>query len=492
MALSRETLEQIASATAFRHEVLETVAYLLAILDAINQDEFLAPRLVLKGGTALNLFYFNLPRLSVDIDLNYIGSSDRRVMESERAEIESNLFGILRRLKLDPALSKSEDHACRCYVASYQSHFSGRGSVKVDINYLHRVTLWPVERMPSISLGHLQVVDVPVLCKYELAAGKIVALMMRQAGRDLFDVARLSNIIDSTDPDLRLAYVIYAAKQPKNWTDVSLDSLRYDGADLAKKLFPVLQADAVSAINMPQQYIDGLLQDCAKFLSPLFPLTGSEVEFVDRLRAGVIDASLITNDPVKISLIKQDPALLWRASRGQKSIVDRRRSSVVALDPEVQKFLSKRNQSKSQTTESSDTGKQVRDDLEKRCLAEHKKVADSLRVWAAQITEADNLAPGMCRLDDQDQFNFTFYMSAYTCTVQFLDFGPEPLGSQPGFRLIFNKGKYLDLKLDTAGSAMSWSSSSPELVFSDAKELASAILDWANDQNFIGQLSALN
>ena len=59
--------------TGFRPEIMEKVWHLMAILDGISVHPFLKDRLVLKGGTALNLFFFDLPRLSVDIDLNYIG-----------------------------------------------------------------------------------------------------------------------------------------------------------------------------------------------------------------------------------------------------------------------------------------------------------------------------------------------------------------------------------------------------------------------------------
>lgn len=56
---------------------------------------------------------------------------------------------------------------------------------------------------------------VPVISLYELAAGKIVALLARTASRDLFDVKQLSTKLSSDDPDLRLAYVLYASKQPR-------------------------------------------------------------------------------------------------------------------------------------------------------------------------------------------------------------------------------------------------------------------------------------
>lgn len=52
--------------------MIEKVLHLLRLLQAMNTHPFLKGKWVLKGGTALNLFLFNLPRLSVDIDLNYI------------------------------------------------------------------------------------------------------------------------------------------------------------------------------------------------------------------------------------------------------------------------------------------------------------------------------------------------------------------------------------------------------------------------------------
>jgi hypothetical protein len=68
--------------------VLEKVIHLLNLLEGFNSHPFLKGRLALKGGTALNLFLFDVPRLSVDIDLNYIGAADRDTMMAERLKIE--------------------------------------------------------------------------------------------------------------------------------------------------------------------------------------------------------------------------------------------------------------------------------------------------------------------------------------------------------------------------------------------------------------------
>ena len=61
---------------------------MLALLEGLRKHPYLKDRLALKGGTALNLFLFDLPRLSIDIDVNYIGSADRDVMLEERPTVD--------------------------------------------------------------------------------------------------------------------------------------------------------------------------------------------------------------------------------------------------------------------------------------------------------------------------------------------------------------------------------------------------------------------
>lgn len=84
MNISHEDVQYLAKTNGFRAEMLEKVIRLIELLNEIFAQDFLKNRLVLKEGTALNLFYFNLPCLSVDIDLNYIGSVDRGIMLEER------------------------------------------------------------------------------------------------------------------------------------------------------------------------------------------------------------------------------------------------------------------------------------------------------------------------------------------------------------------------------------------------------------------------
>lgn len=71
-------------------QTLERVLRLIDVLEFINTDIYLKDKLALKGGTAINLTFYNYLRLSVDIDLDYIGSNDREKMMIDRDLIEKN------------------------------------------------------------------------------------------------------------------------------------------------------------------------------------------------------------------------------------------------------------------------------------------------------------------------------------------------------------------------------------------------------------------
>lgn len=97
MRISRERLETLSTETGFEARILEKVMRLYGILNAFQDHPFLEGKFSLKGGTAINLFLSSIPRLSVDIDLNYIGSSDKEIMLAERPQIERVIEAVLGR-----------------------------------------------------------------------------------------------------------------------------------------------------------------------------------------------------------------------------------------------------------------------------------------------------------------------------------------------------------------------------------------------------------
>jgi predicted nucleotidyltransferase component of viral defense system len=93
-------LRREAAASGFSIGMFEKASRMLALLEAVRSHPFLGPRVALKGGTALNLFVLDLPRLSVDVDFNYIGASSREVMMAERPRVNQAIHAVCGREEL--------------------------------------------------------------------------------------------------------------------------------------------------------------------------------------------------------------------------------------------------------------------------------------------------------------------------------------------------------------------------------------------------------
>lgn len=91
MQFNRIALGRQAKELGFVRDTLEKVYRLADALSFMEKDEILSETLALKGGTAINLTIFDLPRLSVDIDLDYVGKLPRDEMLSQREIITERI-----------------------------------------------------------------------------------------------------------------------------------------------------------------------------------------------------------------------------------------------------------------------------------------------------------------------------------------------------------------------------------------------------------------
>ncbi len=142
MTLSRSDLERVSASTGFQAEPLEKVLRLLDLLQSLRSHPFLKGRFVLKGGTALNLFLFDVPRLSVDLDLNYIGAGDRETMLREKPGIEQAMNAVCRRVGIR-VMRVPVEHAGGKWRLSYDSAMGRTSTLEIDMNYVLRIPLWP-------------------------------------------------------------------------------------------------------------------------------------------------------------------------------------------------------------------------------------------------------------------------------------------------------------------------------------------------------------
>ena len=182
-----------------------TVELLLDITPGI----FAEPLFAMKGGTAINLFLRDLPRLSVDIDLVYLDRDQPR--EQALPAIEGTLGRVSDRLRKMPGISvtRPTGKGDRTMLVT-----RGRARVKVEVNTTLRGTLHtPVIARPTPATMHefRREVQIKMMDPDELYGGKLVAAMDRQHPRDLFDVMHLWEVGGSITPRMRRAFVVYVA-----------------------------------------------------------------------------------------------------------------------------------------------------------------------------------------------------------------------------------------------------------------------------------------
>ena len=89
---NRVELGKAAKERGFVRDTFEKVLRLKEILRYFNEDEYLREHLVLKGGTAINMTIFNLPRLSVDIDMDFTPNYSKEDTEVARKKITEHLL----------------------------------------------------------------------------------------------------------------------------------------------------------------------------------------------------------------------------------------------------------------------------------------------------------------------------------------------------------------------------------------------------------------
>lgn len=317
MRVSQEKLTDEAERTGFRPDLLEKAAMLLHLLASFQNHPFLKGKLALKGGTALNLFFLDVPRLSVDIDLNYVAHPGREEMLKDRPKIEQALTAVFSRegftVKRMP-----EDHAGGKWILGYQSALGQSANLEVDVNFIFRVPLWPVSIMDSRTVGSWTARNVPVLDAHEIAAGKLAALFSRHQARDLFDCHQIMSL-DLDPAKVRAAFLAYGAMNRNDWRQVKLDDVDFDPKELARQLTPTLRTIAARDAGTAEEYGRRLVEETKEALAFLFPLTDAEMEFLNRLLDyGEIHPALLTDDADLQARLSEHPLLKWKALNVRK------------------------------------------------------------------------------------------------------------------------------------------------------------------------------
>jgi predicted nucleotidyltransferase component of viral defense system len=210
----------------------------------------------LKGGTAINLFVRDMPRLSVDIDLTYLPADHKRDfalanMSDALARIAQAIKKGIHGTRVQETYGKNPDHVTRLTVTS------GPIRIKIEPNEVIRGSVYPAQERDltrrAEELFELTV-TARTLSLADLYGGKICAALDRQHPRDLFDVKLLLDN-EGVTQDIRKAFVVYLAShdrpihelldpKPKNvrrvfeneFVGMTIDEVTYDELVTAREM----------------------------------------------------------------------------------------------------------------------------------------------------------------------------------------------------------------------------------------------------------------
>jgi predicted nucleotidyltransferase component of viral defense system len=266
---------------------------LLRILPIIRRYSIFA----LKGGTAINFFIRDLPRLSIDIDLTY-------VLFDERDKALSTISSTLKNIKDDieyliphtTVLPKKDHGNLNGLIVSADG-----ATVKVEPNLVLRGTIYKpvvkqitkrVEEMFAVSM------DANILASADLYGGKICAALDRQHPRDLFDVKLLLDNEGLTD-EIRKSFVVHLISHERPMAEL----LRPNYQNIEANFKNEFKGMTFIEVSLEQLEVarDNLVQSIHK------SLTDEERQFIISVKKGAPQWNLL--DIENIELL---PAIRWK------------------------------------------------------------------------------------------------------------------------------------------------------------------------------------
>jgi len=227
----------------------------------------------LKGGTAINLFVRDMPRLSVDLDLVFPDHTVPRAEALKRINeaIRQSVARLKKRGFQTHALASADAGETKLLLRQGATH------VKIEVNFVMRGTVNPV-RMASLTQSARDTLqadlEIPVVSLEDVYGGKLVAAMDRQHPRDLFDVMQLF-AHEGITPGIRRAFVVYLASHNRPVHEVLFPTLRdirqeFENNFAGMTVEPVeLETLLTARERMVRELQQGLTADERRFLLSL-------------------------------------------------------------------------------------------------------------------------------------------------------------------------------------------------------------------------------
>ncbi len=312
----RRYFARVAGESGFRAGPLETVFRLAQLLGQIG-DRF-GDELLLRGGTALNLLHLDLPRLSVDIDLDFVGTADAEQAQLRRPELLAEIEALARAAGYEVAQERAS-YAMAHLRLPYVDADGRPALLKFDVNFLDRVPVLPPAQLEvrhpfgdDLPASTMQTFALP-----ELAAAKTIALVRRALARDLFDVAMVAALPDLDDALLRSVLVVRGAGYPP-------PSPADYAPQVVERVRPVAWRSEVLALAQRPVPVslETAKERAGDFLRRATDLSDGHREFMLQLERGELRPDVLPGGEL-VDRVAANPALLWRLRVGAEALEER-------------------------------------------------------------------------------------------------------------------------------------------------------------------------
>ncbi|MGE8430108.1 MAG: nucleotidyl transferase AbiEii/AbiGii toxin family protein [Sphingobacterium sp.] len=278
-----------------KEEYAEQVRLLIRLLPIIDKEDCFA----LKGGTAINLFYRDLPRLSVDIDLLYLPMEDR---DASLENIRAALARITDSIKKSIAGAQvqnttlQQDNSLRIIVSLNDVR------VKIELSPVIRGSLFPAVRMevrPQVEkeFGYAEML---VASHPDLYAGKLCAALDRQHPRDLFDVKQLYENEGLTE-ELRKTFLVFLISHFRPMAELLNPNRKYISGIYEMEFAQMAEIEV--SLEELLSVREKLIADINK------EMTDSERKFLLSVKNKTPDWALLGLDA---ALVSELPSVKWR------------------------------------------------------------------------------------------------------------------------------------------------------------------------------------
>ena len=240
----------------------------------------------LKGGTAINFFLRNMPRLSVDIDLTYLPLESRDTSLQKMSEALGRIADAIRRA--NKSFRVQESRASKRIIKLFVNN--GSEQITIEPNEVIRGAVYEARELsvsPAVEEAFELSAAIQVLSVPDLYGGKLCAALDRQHPRDIFDVKLLLEN-EGISSEIRRAFVVYLASHDRPINEL-INPPRKDMREIHDREFVGMTTEPISYTELEKirdRYIEMLTKDLSqeerqflvsiKMMTPNWRLLGLE------------------------------------------------------------------------------------------------------------------------------------------------------------------------------------------------------------------------